>query len=197
MGWTEPTEGVQFVHNPLGRMHKDPWCLKTLLELASQAQESIFLQSPYVIPSKRIRSLIGEYDIDWDKASILTNSKRSSPNPIAIAAYFNHRNTIVDTVGQVYEYQGPDSIHSKSYIFDGKTSVIGTYNLDSRSSYINTESMVIITSEKFAQKLEGHIQTSMEKSVPVIMDYTYGGEAKDEKPAWIFSKFVGLFEFLL
>ena len=198
--WIEkayPAEGVQFVHNPLGRMNKDPWCLKTLLNLASEAQSSIMLQSPYIIPTRRMRKVISEYDIGWNKVRILTNSKRSSPNPIAIAAYYNHRKNIVDTVDQVHEYQGPDSIHSKSYIIDGSISIIGTYNLDARSSYINTESIVLITSERFAQELQGHIQTSMDNSLQVREDYTYEGEAEDKKPLWLFSKFVGLFEHLL
>ncbi len=194
---TYPTEGVQFVHNNLGRRNTDPISLKTLLHLAYQAETSIFLQSPYIIPTRRMRKVIAEYDIDWDKVSILTNSKRSSPNPLAMAAYFNHRKNIVDTVDQVYEYQGPDSIHSKSYIIDETISVIGTYNLDSRSSYINTESMILITSKRFAQELYGHIQTSIDNSVLVRDDYTYGGEAEEKKPFWLFSKVVGLFEYYL
>ncbi len=194
---TYPTKGVQFVHNTLGRNNKDPCCLKALLQLASQASSSIIVQSPYIIPTRRMRKVINEYDIDWDKVSILTNSKRSSPNPIAISAYFNHRKNIVDTVDQVHEYQGPDSIHSKSYVIDDSISIIGTYNLDSRSSYINTESMVIITSEKFTQELQLHIQTSIDNSMLVGKDYTYGGEAEDKKPLWLFSKLVGLFEYFL
>lgn len=194
---TYPTKSTQFTHNPLGRKKKDPWTLKALLYLASQAQSSIFVQSPYIIPTRSMRTLIGEHDIAMELVSILTNAKRASPNPIAMGGYYNHREQIVDTVSQVHEYQGPDSIHGKSYIFDEEISVIGTFNLDSRSSYINTESMLIIESERFASNLGDAIQDYMDTSVLVQEDYSYGGVAKDTKPPWLFSKFVLLFEYYL
>lgn len=194
---TYPTESIQFAHNPLGRKNKDPRCLKVLLQLASKARSSIFVQSPYIIPTKAMRNLIEKYDIDMGLVTVLTNSKRSSPNPIAMGGYYNHRKNIVDKVDQVHEYQGPDSIHGKSYIIDEAISIVGTFNLDSRSSYINTESMVIIHSEQFASHLRDEIQPYMESSVLVQDDYTYGGVAEDRKPLWLFSKLVGLFEYYL
>ncbi len=198
--WRERTlsaKAIEFVHNPLGRRKKDPWCLKALLEVASQAQSSIFVQSPYIIPTKSMQKLIRTYDINMELVTVMTNSKLSSPNPIAMGGYYNHRKMIVDKADQVYEYQGPDSIHGKSYAFDDAISIVGTFNIDSRSSYINTESMVIIHSEEFASDLKREIQTYMDNSVLVQADYTYGGEAKDKKPLWLFSKFVGLFEYYL
>ncbi len=194
---TMPSDGVQFAHNPLGRGNSDPWCLKLLLHLASQAEQSITVQSPYIIPTRAMRALAKRYDIDWNTVSILTNSARSSPNPIAMAAYHNHRNDIVDKTYQVYEFQGPASIHSKSYIFDDSISVIGTFNLDARSSYINTESMVLIRGEGFAQELGAHMAKERSSSALVGEDYTYKGKAEDKRPLWLFSKAVGLFGFLL
>lgn len=196
-GRTYPTQGIRFVHNSVGSENREPWCLRALLLEASKAQTSIFLQSPYIIPSKAMRKVIAEYDIDWLKVTVMTNSKQASPNVIAMAAYYNHRKNIVDRVGSLYEYQGPPSIHSKSYVFDDTTSIVGTFNLDSRSSYINTESMVIITSMQFASTLNDAIQTTMDNSARVHKDYTYGGEAEDRSPAWLFSKFVRLFEYYL
>lgn len=194
---TQPTEGVQFVHNPLGRGNTDPWCLKVLLDLASQAQISIMAQSPYIIPSRRMYTVAKQSNVDWKKVSILTNSTQSSPNPIAMAAYHNHRDHIVDKAGQVHEFQGPCSIHSKSYIIDKSISIIGTYNLDARSSYINTESMVIIRCGKLAQELGQNMEKQRQRSALVEKDYSYGGLAVDKKPLWLFSKVVGLFDFLL
>lgn len=52
---TVETESIRLVHNPLGRLNQDPLCLKEILRLASQAEESIFLQSPYIIPSRQMQ----------------------------------------------------------------------------------------------------------------------------------------------
>lgn len=200
LDWKERTygaEAIEFVHNPLGRHKKDPWCLMALLEVASQAESSILVQSPYIIPTRSMRNLIRSYDIDMKLVTVLTNSKRSSPNPIAVAGYYNHRKAIVDRANKVYEYQGPGSIHSKSYLFDDSVSIIGTFNLDSRSSHINTESMLIIHSKGFASDLAHEMVAYVDNSVLVRDDYTYAGQAEDKRPFWLFSKLVRLFEYYL
>lgn len=170
---TMETDGIRFVFNPIGRINQDPWCLRELLILASQAEESIFIQSPYIIPSRNMKSKFNQYDIDYGKITMLTNSLASSPNPLAIAGYTNSKEEIVDGGVEVYEYQGPKSIHSKTYIIDEYKSVIGSFNFDARSTYINTESIVIISGEKFAAKLKDNIQVDLNNSLKVDKDYSY------------------------
>ncbi len=203
---TLSTESIHFVRNPIGRLNQDSWCLQALLELASQAQESIFLQSPYVIPSRKMKSEFAQYDIDLEKVTILTNSLSSSPNPIAKSAYANHRNNIVDSGIDVYEYQGPDSIHSKTYIFDDSISVVGAFNLDARSSYLDTESMVVIVSEEFTNELKGEVQTDLHNSLQVALDYSYREDDQvietevsrlERIGVGVLSKIVLFFEYLL
>lgn len=174
--WHENTmavDSIRFVHNPLGRGNKEPWCLRELLGLSEQAKETIFIQSPYIIPSRSMKAEIRDYDIGYDKTTLLTNSLASSPNIIGIAGYSNNKKAIVDEGVDLYEYQGPDSIHSKTYVFDKDISVIGSFNFDARSSYISTESMVIIKSEEFTSKLKKNIQEDLDNSLKVDKDYSY------------------------
>lgn len=170
---TIATERVKFVHNPIGTIYQDPSCLRELLILSSQSKKSIFMQSPYFIPSKRIRSNFDQYDIDLEKTTILTNSYHSSPNLVAISAYSNHRKKILENNATIYEYQGKNSIHSKTYIFDDHISVVGSFNLDARSSYINCETMIVIDSKEFTDKLKKNVQIDLDKSLKVGMDYSY------------------------
>lgn len=170
---TMPTENIRFVYNPIGRTNQDPWCLRELLRLASKAEKSIFIQSPYIIPSRNMKSKFNQYDIDYENIAMLTNSLYSSPNPLAIAGYSNNKEEIVDSGVKLYEYQGPKSIHSKTYIIDDYISIVGSFNFDARSSYINTESMVIIYSEDFAEKLEENIQMDLNNSLKVDTNYDY------------------------
>lgn len=170
---TIATVNIKFVYNPIGRTNQDPWCLRELLSLASQAEKSIFIQSPYVIPSKNMKAKFSKHDIDFENVTMLTNSLSSSPNPLAIAGYTNGKKDIVDSGVDLYEYQGPKSIHSKTYIIDGYISVIGSFNFDARSSYINTESMVVIYSESFAKHLKENIQIDLDNSLKVGKDYQY------------------------
>lgn len=170
---TMATENIKFVHNPVGKINQDPWCLKELLLLSSQAEESIFMQSPYFIPNRRIKTNFIEYDIDLEIITILTNSHYSSPNLVGISAYTKHRKKMVDNSINIYEYQGEGSIHSKTYIFDNCISAVGSFNLDPRSSYINSESMIVVYSEEFTKKLKKNVQLDLDKSLKVGKDYSY------------------------
>ena len=44
-------------------------------------------------------------------------------------------------------------LHAKSMVIDGKTTVIGTFNLDPRSANLNTECATIMYSSKIAKNL--------------------------------------------
>lgn len=174
--WTQvtlATNEIRFVSNPIGRTNQDPKCLKAILQLSSEAKDNIFIQSPYFIPSRSIKSLFRQYKIDLEKSTILTNSKASSPNILSIAAFKNHKKNMVDNGINIYEYQGPGSIHGKTSIFDQQISVIGTFNIDPRSSYINTESIVIIDSKDFTETLKKEMQNNLFYSLEVGDDYSY------------------------
>ena len=80
---------------------------------------------------------------------------------------------MVDKVEQIYEFQGPESIHSKTYIFDDTISVIGSFNFDARSSYINSESMVVISSQEFTEQLKENVQVDLNNSLIIDKDYSY------------------------
>lgn len=52
-------------------------------------------------------------------------------------------------------------LHAKSMVIDGRIGVIGTHNFDPRSEKYNTESVVIVHDEAFAQALEASIRRDM------------------------------------
>lgn len=166
-------EGIKLVYNPIGRVNQDPWCLRELLSLAKKSEKEILVQSPYVIPSRNIRKKIKDYEIDLGKVSILTNSVAASPNPLAVSGYINHKKKMIDMGMEIFEYQGPESIHAKTYIFDNDISVIGSFNFDARSSYINSESMVVIRGYEFTDRLKENINRDLKNSLQVGSDYSY------------------------
>lgn len=170
---TIKTDDIYFVSNSFGRMNQKPIAARALLNLAEEADESIFIQSPYFVPSNQMLKEAENYDAKAEITTLFTNSEAASPNILAMAAYKNHRQDLVDTGAQIVEYQGPGSTHAKSSIFDEEISVIGTFNIDPRSTYLNTESMVIINSKEFAEDLKGAIAVDFENSLKVGNDYNY------------------------
>ncbi len=174
--WLEvslPTNKVTLVHNPIERLNKEPWCWYEIINLAETAEESIFIQSPYTIPTRDMRKYLDPDKINPDEVNILTNSLSASPNLFAFSGYMKYRDRIVDSGAKVYEFQGPGSIHAKSYIYDDRITALGSFNFDSRSAYLSTETMVIIDSEDFAKDLKREIEKYTSNSLEVGEDYSY------------------------
>jgi len=173
--WEElsyPTQKINFVHNPLERNIKKPqvWCV--IASLINNADKQVFINSPYVVPTNEISKRLSfkeELEIN-----ILTNSAASSPNILGISGYLKYKDKMLhyDNVN-LYEYQGDGSLHSKAYIIDERISVVGSYNLDPRSTYLSTESVLVIDSKEFAEVLSNYYETKLESSLKADGLFSY------------------------
>lgn len=164
-----PTRKITLVSNPIQRLKRDPQILKILQALFQTAKESIFAQSPFIVPGKEMQKY---FDFGSDKAAVyyLTNSSASSPNLFALSGQNKYMTFLSQKADQLYEYHGQGSIHGKSYVIDSRLSLIGSFNLDPRSAFLSTENMVIIDSVPLAQDLTAHIMILMQESVPFLKD---------------------------
>lgn len=59
----------------------------------------------------------------------------------------------------MWEYEGGYSYHGKSVLIDDNISVIGSFNLDMRSAYLDTELMLVIDSEDINRKLSESMES--------------------------------------
>ncbi len=161
---TLPTNKVTLLANPVVRLNKPATILAELVALAETAQESLLFQSPYIIPDRHMRNYLRE---EWPAdLYLLTNSTYSSPNFFAISGYLKHRDKLARQATTLYEYYGEETIHAKSYIFDQRLSIIGSFNLDPRSAFLSTESVVVIDSPLVAEALSDNIVKLIEESAP-------------------------------
>lgn len=174
-----PTKKVHFLFNPHQRFNKDPLIWKEIVSLSEKAK-SIYLESPYIVPTQKMLAYVDKKKIAVDHWKVLTNSVASSPNLVAFSGYWASRKDIVHFVDELYEYQQKtESLHGKTYIFDGKISLIGSYNLDARSTFLNTETMVLIDSEEFAHFLQEELnKTVNDQSLQVLEDGAYKSDDK-------------------
>ncbi|MGE7879076.1 phospholipase D-like domain-containing protein [Peribacillus muralis] len=178
---TVATKKVSFVHNPIERFYKYPFVWKSLIDIATEAKQSVYIQSPYIIPSDMLEEYVPSGMEDKAEWTILTNSVTSTPNVIAFSGYLGLRDRIVETGARLYEYSKLYSLHGKSVVYDERLSAVGSFNLDSRSAFLNTESMVIIDSEAFASQLVGAIDTKIADSTLVADDKKYIEPPEDKK----------------
>ncbi|PJN91102.1 phospholipase D-like domain-containing protein [Bacillus sp. mrc49] len=178
---TATTQKVSFLHNPIERFYKYPFVWKSLVDIAAEAKRSVFIQSPYIVPADMLEEYVPnrlDAEAEW---TILTNSVTSTPNVIAFSSYLGLRDRIVETGARLYEYSKLYSLHGKSVVYDRRLSAVGSFNLDSRSAFLNTESMVIIDSEPFASQLIEAIDSKIADSTLVAADKKYIEPPEDIK----------------
>ena len=61
---------------------------------------------------------------------------------------------ILGTGVSLYEYMGRHSTHGKSLIIDDDIAVVGSYNFDCRSTYVDTETMLVVQGKEITKQLE-------------------------------------------
>jgi putative cardiolipin synthase len=161
INWMEkslPAKKVMFIYNPIDRFNKEPWVWYEISRLMKKAKDSILIQSPYIIPTKDMRHHLNKGNLSVNEVKAVTNSLAASPNLMAYSGYRRFRKKLVCSGIDVYEFQGPtESYHTKSFIFDNRISLVGSFNLDPRSAYLSTEIMLVIDSEEFASQMKSEI----------------------------------------
>ncbi|NND58552.1 MAG: phospholipase D family protein [Xanthomonadales bacterium] len=177
-----------------------------LYDVLLSARQSVVIQSPYMVLSRRARKVFRELrDNNPDIELIFsTNSLASTDADTVYANTHRHKKRYVKRIGfQMYEFKpfpldAPDffprwprllqekkrgiksksvvsgdnsvismpaprsGLHSKSFVVDGKVSMIGSHNFDPRSEGFNTENGLIVWDETFARKLEQLIRRDIE-----------------------------------
>lgn len=166
------TRKITLLHNPLTSGKKEPWVAIAIKDLALQAEEEILIQTPYITKSKWLMETLETVN-KQAQVSILTNSLASSPNYPAFSNYVHQRQDFIDTGVCFYEFQAEHSIHGKAFTLDDQISIVGSFNIDSRSHFINTETMLVIDSPEFTQKLKTNMKLIQENSLKVSLDNRY------------------------
>ena len=92
--------------------------------------------------------------VDYVKLQIVLNAVEKGSNPWGCTDYLNQKKKILKTGADVYELMNEHAVHTKAVLIDDRLSVVGSYNLDIRSTYLDTKLMLVIDS----QELNGQIQ---------------------------------------
>lgn len=144
---------VRFLHADVG---------VRLEEVLDAAEHSIVIESPYFVPTKSMRLLLEKKRAQGVSVLVLTNSLRSTDGLLPQAAYLKYRRGLVRAGMDVREYKGPDVLHAKSIIVDDRIAMIGSYNIDPRSRYLNTEVMCMTDDVEVARALRQSIDAHLE-----------------------------------
>ncbi|MCW8863527.1 MAG: phospholipase D family protein [Colwellia sp.] len=153
---------------------------RLLAELAHQSEQEIILESAYLVFDDRQLADLQKLTDNGIQVKALTNSMASNDLVTNHSGYAGRRRDMLDHGMQLFELK-PDTslcelstkdlskcapttaygLHAKSIVFDRQIAVIGSFNFNLRSTYLNTESLLIIESDTVAQSLADDMALAM------------------------------------
>ena len=177
---TTPVEGIKLLCNPVEVGTKSPRLWTELISWMGQGRD-VQVQTPYIIFNRTMyRDL---YDLTRENRDIriLTNSPVLGANPCGCADYLNQRRNLRKTGAQIWEYAGGNSSHTKTVVIDDHLSIVGSFNFDMRSTYLDTEMMLVIDSPELNSHLRSMYENDLKQSKCMQLNgETILGEAFDQ-----------------
>lgn len=148
---------------------------KDIIQVLSRAEKDILISTPYVQLTPEIeqvfRNLLAKKKV---RVRILTNSLMASDNLLAQAGYFSIKEKLIKMGFEIYEFRGPETAHAKMIVIDGKTTLVGTFNLNYRSALLDREVGVIFyeaeSSHLLADAITTRIEELLKESVQISKD---------------------------
>lgn len=147
---------ITLISNPIGIYEKEPVVFYTLARLMEAAEEEVIIHTPYAV--------FNDYMYDTMKGitskvpvTMMVNAVENGDNFVASSDYTYNKPKILETDVSLYEYSGGLSYHGKSLVIDNELAIIGSYNFDLRSTYMDTELMLCIQSEELAGELKAYM----------------------------------------
>ena len=189
----DPPEKVEMTMDEKEQYRGD--IVRALQHLWKRTQKSVYMSAAYFVPGQGgLEHILHEED-SGVHMTIVTNSLASTNAPTVYAKWEKYRKQLIESGADVYEFmvsaenlrgkqhdrerkQSSFSVlHSKTMVFDDDISWIGSFNLDPRSAYYNTENVAIFESRDFADKLREMIIKDTKTSWRVTLD-------ENGKPIW-------------
>lgn len=146
--------------------HKIP-ILDRLFNALQKPEKSMYLVSPYFVPTKSGAQALGDLAKEGVNVTVLTNSLQATDVAAVHSGYAKYRKPLLQAGVELYELKpnhavptshdrgltgsSATSLHAKTFIVDEKRVFVGSFNLDPRSARLNTEMGVLIESPQIAE----------------------------------------------
>ncbi|MBQ3116113.1 MAG: phospholipase D family protein [Clostridia bacterium] len=162
---TAPCNQITLIASSLDPKSKAPIVWQALCDLMENAEEEVLVHTPYLICSRAMKQDLAR--IAQNTALRITlNSPCTSANLFGAAVYLNDKQNLLDTGADILEYHGSRSSHTKAICIDERLAVVGSFNFDMRSAYIDSELMLAIDSPELARQLKAFMEAVETQATP-------------------------------
>ncbi|MGM0843480.1 MAG: cardiolipin synthase [Bacillota bacterium] len=137
------------------------------VEFITNAKKSIFIGSPYFIPSEEVMDALVKALKRGVKVTIVSPEKPD--HHLVKEAAFKFFRKLIPLGAEVYHYQ-TGFYHSKLIVLDDEFCDIGTANFDLRSFYVNFELNNFTYTQSFVDEVLKEIQKDIEGSKKISLE---------------------------
>jgi cardiolipin synthase C len=143
-----------------------------LTDLALRTKHEIVAETPYLLMMPGTLDVVDRLRARGVRIKLLTNSLASTDVLAIYAAYKEQRRELLDRGVELYEMrpraasrrhlvkgwnlleEKPEfSLHAKTVVFDRERVYVGSFNMDPRSTHLNTEIGLVVHSPELARRL--------------------------------------------
>jgi putative cardiolipin synthase len=145
-----------------------------LRKVSAETRHEIVVVTPYLIPSPGTMDVVWELEDREVEIIVLTNSLNTNNHVAAHVGYRRHRDDLLEAGVDLHEYRIDAesrkeyeargyraehfTVHAKVIIFDRARVFVGTFNVDPRSMFINTELGLLIDSPELAAQIRQMVE---------------------------------------
>lgn len=161
--WKKETLGVkkvELLNGDYRAVYKEPLLWKRLCGMMNEGRR-ILIETPYIMCGEEMYRDLEKLCKGDRIIRIFTNAVENGANPWGCVDYMNEKKRILRTGAGIYEYYGGKSLHTKAIFIDGHICIFGSYNLDMRSTYLDTETMLLIDSGELYRQTEAKVRTEL------------------------------------
>ena len=142
---------------------REDWLVHRIERDLSTAQDKALLISPYFVPGPEVTREMTALAARGVTVGVVTNSLAANDVAAVYGAYRPYRDDLLRGGVHVYELRAQGhpasslfgssgaSLHTKAYSVDDRRGFIGSFNLDARSAYLNTEMGVMFDDPQLAR----------------------------------------------
>lgn len=163
---------------------KAPELWDALVHLMAQGDD-VLLQTPYIICNDKMYNDL-EALAETRQVRVLTNAVENGANPSGCSDYLREKQDILSRGVDVYEVVCGQSLHTRTILIGSDLSVVGSFNADMRSAYLDTELMLGIESEEINAALRQAEVPYIVQSRLALHDGSteYGARFEEVTPPW-------------
>ena len=164
---------ITLLYNPTHVYSKEPTLFYSLKRLMEETDEEVAIHTPYVICNDWMYQSFADICEENPNVTMMTNSVANNGNPFGASDYQKNKGRLLETSLKIQEYEGGVSYHGKSITIGDELAIVGSFNMDMRSAYLDTELMLVVDSKEVTSQLKGYMEAYEADSVKVLDEENY------------------------